>query len=324
MDQEGIEDTELINISDPELDLKIKRCMQLHDELDEIKNDPSYALIMPDTKQVVNTAIQNKNKSGNKERAMFISAVMNEQKMELEIKNEVKSIKREMSDNNLNDLTAGWVSDWQKMSRQYDSPEARERRDFISESLKQSNVEEVIGDYSTSSVGSKRRYNRKIYLSVAAIIIGAAIIVFALLPTSGEKLFSTYYEPFQAISPVVRDAGDASASIYVSAIKFYKSGDYEKAAAVFEESSLQDPKNSSPLFYLGLTDIEKGDYSKAINRLLNVAGTQGIYSKEATWYLGLAYLKTGNIQRAKECFNTLAVDDGFYKDRSQKILRRLR
>jgi TolA-binding protein len=80
----------------------------------------------------------------------------------------------------------------------------------------------------------------------------------------------------------------------------------------------------SSRFFLGITQMELGNYEQAENILEDVISHQGEYTKEARWYLGLAYIKTGNKQKAHECFEILAKSPGFYSGRAEKILRLIR
>jgi tetratricopeptide (TPR) repeat protein len=75
---------------------------------------------------------------------------------------------------------------------------------------------------------------------------------------------------------------------------------------------------------MGLTQLAMGNYDQAIEDLTAAINSSGEYGKEAHWYLGLTYLKTGNKQSAAECFRFLGQSEGYYQDRSAEILRRLR
>ena len=77
-------------------------------------------------------------------------------------------------------------------------------------------------------------------------------------------------------------------------------------------------------FFPGVTELELGNYGRAIDLLGGVVNQKSTYAKEATWYLGLAYIKSGNKVKASECFELLTRSHGFYSNRSEKILRLLR
>ena len=100
---------------------------------------------------------------------------------------------------------------------------------------------------------------------------------------------------------------------YASAIESYKLGDYQRAATGFSEAVLRDSSFISPRFFMGLTYLALENYNQAINLLSGVVNDSGEYGKEARWYLGLAYLKTGNKAKAAECFKLLAQSTGFYR-----------
>jgi hypothetical protein len=46
--------------------------------------------------------------------------------------------------------------------------------------------------------------------------------------------------------------------------------------------------------------------------------------KEAQWYLGLSYLKTGEKTKAIPYFEILSKSEGFYQNQAKKLLRRLK
>ena len=117
---------------------------------------------------------------------------------------------------------------------------------------------------------------------------------------------------------------NSESEIYSSAINSYKSGDYQCAVAGFGIVLSKEPLSGQAGFLLGLSRLALENYSLAISLLSDVANGSGEYAKEAKWYLGLSYLKTNNPLKAQECFEYLARSDGFYRERSEKILRRLK
>jgi tetratricopeptide (TPR) repeat protein len=123
---------------------------------------------------------------------------------------------------------------------------------------------------------------------------------------------------------VTRSLNTIGNEAFESALDSYREGNYQVATAGFSEAILNDPASGSSRFFLGITYIAMNDFSQAVNILYGVANQQGEYSKEARWYLGLAYLKTGNKAKASECFELLAQTSEFYRERSEKILRRLK
>ncbi len=55
-----------------------------------------------------------------------------------------------------------------------------------------------------------------------------------------------------------------------------------------------------------------------------ISDTPCEYQKEALWYLGLAYLKTGEKEKSARCFSLLVQSSEYYGQRAKIILRRLK
>jgi len=70
--------------------------------------------------------------------------------------------------------------------------------------------------------------------------------------------------------------------------------------------------------------MASGENKQAVNILESIAGKGGEFSREAEWYLGLAYIKTGETAKARNCFESLSKSGGYYSDRAEKLLRRLK
>jgi hypothetical protein len=259
--------------------------------------------------------------------AKFIRENFTGENEEEKLADEINDIKRESTENNLVKITAGWVREWDENRLNGVSPDAMsdERKEFITNALV-----EAESDFERSAHAGKRKSLKKIFsarlaLPAAAALIGAFFLIKLLLPSyNPDKLFEKYYEPMSAISPVTRSADAGGAKNYASAIESYNKKNYQAATIAFSDAILKDPLNMSSRFFMGIAQMELGNYDQAENILENVISRQSEYLKEARWYLGLAYIKTGNTQKAHECFEILAKSPGFYSGRAEKILRRLR
>ena len=318
------------NGNDKELFGEISSFMRARLDIEEVMNDPALNSIRHSVKEMMsdyNKTVPEKTNSQDNDRFIRESLLqkVTEERNNTEIK-EIEEIFRETGRSDISMLTADWVKEWHKKQQAKGAPDQKveERRDFIAAALKSEVVEPQEEIKSEKSKGiSRALFIRYISLSAAAVI-GAMILISTLLPSSTEKLFNSYYTPFDAISPVTRNASNSVEEIYSSAINSYKSGDYKSAIAGFSEANLKNPNSGSPLFYMGLSNLELGNLSQAISELSIVAEGSGEYVKEAQWYLGLTYIKSGENLKAAESFGKLAKSPGFYRDRSEKILRRLK
>ena len=315
----------LLSPGDSALFGKISDFMKGSSDIEDVKRDPAYSV----TNDEINMMISDyqKNTVRNKDNEKFIRDSFAEEAPEEKLRNEVSQIKDEISRSNLNDISSEWVKEWHGKRQRNNNKDAKteEIRNFITGSLEQEEISaELRSDDSKKSGLSKSLITRYTSLAAAAII-GAVFLVRSLLPPDDpQKIFSKYYEPFYAVSSITRSTGARESESFTKAIGRYKAGDYKTAAAGFSEAMLNETESFTAGFFLGITEIELGNYNKAIDLLGGVVNLKGEYTKEAIWYLGLAYIKSGNKIKASECFELLARSSGFYSDRSEKILRRLK
>ncbi|MGA2405629.1 MAG: hypothetical protein ABSF81_02630 [Bacteroidales bacterium] len=313
--RDGFEKDLMADSDDSALFRTISEYMKGCLDVEDVKNDPALSV----TEEAVRGMISgyNKNISGNKDNEKFIREAFSEAASEENLIDEISQIKQEIGDNKLKEITAEWVKEWHENKQRDGGRDSKteEIRDFITSSI---NSEEI------KPVKIRPLFVRYASLAAAALI-GAFILIKTLLPSyNPENLFTSYYKPFEAISPVTRSMNNNEPDIYSSAIGSYKTGDYERAAKGFADVIQKDPTVMSPRFFMGLTELALGNYDQTINLLTGVVNDSGEYGKESRWYLGLTYLKTGNKPKATECFENLAKSTGFYRDRSEKILRRLK
>jgi hypothetical protein len=304
---------------------KISDSMRGYLDIEDVKNDPLFKEADDAAREMI-PGFDNE-APVHKAYAKFIRENISGENDEEKLVAEINDIKREGRENDVDKITAGWVKEYNGKQQIGVSPDPKseERREFITDSLEEPKI-----DYERNPVaGNKKSFKKTIQsrfaLPAAAAVIGAIFLVRLLLPSHDpDKLFTKYYEPLSAISPVTRDANAAEANSYASAIESYNNKNYQAAARGFADAILQDPMNIPARFFMGITQVALGNYNQAENILEDVISRQGEYVKEARWYLGLAYIKTGNPEKASGCFTILSQSPGYYSGRAEKILRRLR
>lgn len=296
-------------------------------DTEEVKNDPYLSGTRVAVKKMIYDF--NRNVSENKENEEFIKNIFSkeESRTSISIRDEIKIIRQEIDDNKLKDITADWVREWHNKKQKLGAgdPKTEEIKDFVRGSIDSFNDEreKVVND--PPKKGSGRRLFMSYASLSAAALIGVFLLIRTLLPSSNpEKIFESYYKPFNAMSPVTRSMNSNETEDYSSAIESYRTGNYQKAATGFANVIEKDPSAVSPQFYMALSLLALRNYDQAINLFERIANDSGIYGKEARWYMGLTYLKTNNKQKASECFDYLVRSDGYFRERSEKILRRLK
>jgi TolA-binding protein len=292
-------------------------------DMEDVKNDPA----LTDAHYMAQTVISDYNKKSfeNKENAEFIRNILPVPQEALS--SEIKTIKQEIKNYKLNELTAEWVKEWHEKKQKTGLKEQKtdDISDFIKSSIASQGKDQVIQISDARKTVPSKRLILKYSSLAAAALIGAFILIRTLLPTSDpENLFNSYYKPFDAVSLVTRSINANGEDNYSSAIENYKTGNYQEAAIKFAGDLQQDHQDGTAQFYLGLSQLALNNYDQSINLFSEVAKGSGEFGKEARWYLGLTYLKLANKKKAVECFEILSRTDGYYHDRSETILRRLK
>ncbi len=319
-----IDDGMLISSEDRALFDVISRYLKGRIDLEEVKNDPDLAVAESLAKEMI-TDYQSKT-SRNKDTEKFIREAFEGIKQDENIDEDISEIEHEIRDNDLDEITAEWVKEWNEKGRDNATrdPKAEEARNFITRSIEGEETKSEIRITGKRKKGLSRTLIRYVSLPAAAII-GVFILLRILLPSDNpDKLFDSYYEPLKAVSPVTRNSDADQPDSYASAIEMYNAGDYQGAANGFSDAIQRDNSSIASRFFMGITQLALGNYDQAISLLSDVTVRSGSYGKETQWYLGLAYLKTGEKEKALACFEPLAQTPGFYRARAEKIVRRLK
>lgn len=333
----GFDDDLIINSEDSILFDTIGDYMKGKSDLEDVINDPDYKSTVTAVQDMV--SYYNKN-AVKKENEKFIRNIFTVEHDE-SLTNEIKNIKLEINEKKLNEITAEWVREWheKKQNAVFADSKADERRNFITEAIEskepepvQMTIDPVVATVEPETpvieIPGKSKTRSLIirYSSLAAAaLLGVFFLVRTLLPSSGTTgLFESNYKPFDAKSLVTRDIASNQNDNYSNSIEKYKSGDYQTAAIGFTGALEKDPSSVSAQFFLGITQLALKNYDQAENLLSEVVNNSGEFGKEARWYLGLTYIEKGNKQKATECFEFLARSNGYYSERSEKILSRLK
>ncbi len=294
-----------------------------HKDIEEVMNDPSRDETCDRVAPIVSEFTGRK--SHDNEIRNFIQGSLAEDDPDRLLDEEIVQIKQEIKDKNLESISSAWIKEWHERKQKESEKKTSEIRDFVTGSLQNEIKSPLIDNYeSENSHQGRSRILRYASIAAAAVLVFAFLIKFFIPSGNPDKIFSRYYEPYYAASLATRSSGAGSDESLRTALESYRSGNFQLAAVEFSNVLLKEPDTDLPRFYLGVSLIELNNYDRAIRLLESLAGNPGEFNKDARWYLGLVWLKTGNHGKAVKCFEDLAHDTGFYTERSEKILRRLR
>jgi tetratricopeptide (TPR) repeat protein len=277
-------------------------------DIEEVRNDPGLAEAGSVADEMISGYIISSVKPDNR---TFILQSMDD---------EMRGIREEISRNNLDEISSKWVEEWETKKKNG----SKEIREFITNSVGETENQSQKQAHSEKRVSLRPLFLRYA-LSAAAMIAGIIFVVSVLVQSDDPgRMYDKFYEPLSAISPVTRAGSPNGSDRLAEAVTLYNKGEYNAAAAGFSEIISSDPSLVPPRFYLGMSHLALGNYDESAILLKEVAGNAGEYTKEARWYLGLIYLKEGDKAKARENFQFLTQLKGYYTERSERILRRLR
>ncbi len=157
----------------------------------------------------------------------------------------------------------------------------------------------------------------------ALVMMGAGIWFYTYRTIEPDKLFETYYEPYDGVMNV-RSGNSEVAGLLSAAMQKYEQREFESALLLFETVLANDRNNVTSRFYSGISSMETDRFNNAemsFNEIIQ--HEDNLFIEHAEWYLGLCYLKTGKIEEAEQLFSAIAGNDGYYSNQARRITRRL-
>ncbi|MGQ9621148.1 MAG: tetratricopeptide repeat protein [Bacteroidales bacterium] len=293
-------------------------------DIEEIRNDPGYESVSKLAPEMIR---EYRNKPfWSRDNSKFVIEAFEEAEKEKLYDREISEIRREAY-NRGDDVTAAiWVDEWNKRKNADEKFETEilERKEYISSAM----ADEISESETKYSGKSKNRKILKI-LGYSSLPAAAAVCIFIVLkflasPASTDEMYIKYYQPAAVVSPITRGTGNDFNANYSTGIEKYRNSDYADAAFYFELAMKANQEAVLPKFYYAVTQIALGNYSVAADYLDDLAVNEEEYGKESQWYLGLAYLRMGEKDKAWKCFKALASSPGFYREKAARILRRLK
>jgi len=191
-------------------------------------------------------------------------------------------------------------------------------------------------EFANAMVESYVRFSlmKKYWYAIAAsilIIIGVSYYTYQNIlakksPPTLARLFDVYYEVPKADLVMTRGEHpeETFSSVWNSAIKMYNEKHFEKAIDDFN-LVLQSSKFSHASvanFYLGICYLTINLPDSAISHFTLVSPASSL-SQDASWYLGLSYLKAGNLEKSTGAFEKISELPKHYKKKQAKEILEL-
>ena len=145
------------------------------------------------------------------------------------------------------------------------------------------------------------------------------------IANSPRQISQQYFKPYLTLDAERGQNSDAAnLSIMEKAYLYYGAEQWDNASEQFE-LLLHENYDPAHAFFLANAYLANKQYSKAIPLLEKLHTENSEFSLRAQWYLSLAYLQSGNIEKAKTLLQEINNNQSApsYKERAAKILEQL-
>lgn len=145
----------------------------------------------------------------------------------------------------------------------------------------------------------KVRFLRYSRIAAAAAIIIAIGGIWFFSGSPNKKLYAKYFKPDPGLPTTMSSTDNFE---FYDGMVSYKYGDYDIAIEKWKLLSEKKPENDTLNYFLGVAHLANKSEAEAIPYLERSIEAEDnfVFLDEAYLYLGLAYIKTGNIELAKK------------------------
>lgn len=154
---------------------------------------------------------------------------------------------------------------------------------------------------------------------VAALVtLAAGLVWWSTRPTGNEQLFAEYFQPDPGLPVTMGATGDLG---FANAMVLYKEGRYAEAREALSHALVHEPSNDTLRYFMASSWLAGGDARSAIPLFASLANEAGsTFHDRAQWFLLLAYIKAGEIEKARA---VASEDHPVYGERVRALKARL-
>ncbi|WP_203255832.1 tetratricopeptide repeat protein [Hyunsoonleella ulvae] len=145
----------------------------------------------------------------------------------------------------------------------------------------------------------KVRFLRYSKIAAAAAIIIAVGSIWFFSGSPNETLYAKYFKPDPGLPTTMSSTNNFE---FYDAMVSYKHGDYKIAIDKWNILNKQKPENDTLNYFLGVAHLAAKNAEEAIPYLERASEAKDGFEflSDAYFYLGLAYIKEGNLELAKK------------------------
>jgi tetratricopeptide (TPR) repeat protein len=174
-------------------------------------------------------------------------------------------------------------------------------------------------------LAGRKKIMIRITAAIAAVLVVALFFIVDSSPITKDSIFEEYYAimEFDFTSRSVNE--DNVDPNLISGIRSYIDHDFQLSKLRLQEYiNAGSGNDQTAIFFLGLCQIELGNYPDAEFNFKRVAeGEFSYYREHSKWYLALTYLKMNHLDEAESIFREFAREKSVYNSKSTSILKKI-
>ena len=183
-------------------------------------------------------------------------------------------------------------------------------------------IADVIAKVGYNSVNKSKRWKKFYSIAAAACIL--VLVAFGsyylFRPMSPEAIFEKSFKPY----PNVVTTKGLNEKLLNAGMYYYDMGKYDSAVLFYDQIIINNPQNTVVVFYKGICLLAIGNTDEAALSLNKVVSEdQSPYKNPACWYLALAYLKSGDKEKAQETLSEIIKSNSTYSKEASRFLKKL-
>ncbi|MEZ4848731.1 MAG: hypothetical protein R3B93_08960 [Bacteroidia bacterium] len=176
----------------------------------------------------------------------------------------------------------------------------------ILEGLEPPEEEEEIESESVGNLKQGRFSSWYWGIAASLVLLVGVGIWYMLRPPLNERVFEEYFEVYLVGGPTRKDNDKQDYSFFVAGWQYYETKRYEVAVEEFEKVSAESILFGRAEFFRGVSLLGLKRYKEAEEILTKIVDDESsALNIQAKWYLGLAYLGSGDVERARQLFEEL-------------------
>lgn len=203
----------------------------------------------------------------------------------------------------------GWVAGNKKVLQQEN---AQQLQSFF-RSEEATALKNTIAEVVSENREKPRTSNAFRWIGIAAsIAVLIAISTFVFRSNNYDDLYAQYVAVENIPSLVTR--GEEKEQLLQEAQLLFDDKKYDEAVGMFEKyQHTSDEVNPLSYIYTGISYIETGKYTQALDQFELLKKSNTLQSKKANWYIAMIYLKQGKARKLKDVLQSILADPTNYK-----------